>query len=286
MYSYGRESHPRVLPIFAFPLVLFSSLLSAQGESAQCLAEADYMQMVNVDGKSVWAGEDFGCFVDVDGADTEAALVVDIRQAVEYSRVRIPGSVNLPPSKLLNNSALKDRPLIVVDEGFSRSTSARLCSAARDAGFQSFRILKGGLSSWYASGKSLIGLPGDRDQVFSISPDAFFSEAAHSRVSVVAPQSQKERLEQILPPNVAVQGVGQEESLERALVSLLSSNQQGFTVPVVLIGFDPPPIDVASQHRSVFLLNQSAHQIARAYQKSQTLARSRLKVPERYRCRG
>lgn len=286
MYPYGRENHSRILPIYALPLVLFPSFLSAQDEPAQCLAEADYMQMMNVDGESVWEGEDFSCFVDVDVVDTEAALVVDVRQASEYSRVRIPGSINLSPSEFLHHSALKDRPLILVDEGFSRSTLARLCSAARNSGFQNLSILNGGLSSWVASGKSLIGLPGDRDQVFSINAESFFTETVHGRVSVLTPQSQKERLLQILPPEVVVRGVGQGESLERALVSLLSRNQEGFTVPVVLIGFDPPPYDIASEHRSVFLLNGSANQISRAYQKSQTLARSRQKVPERYRCRG
>lgn len=289
MYSYGCESRsPVFLLVFALSLVFFSSLLSAESGPApsQCLAEADYLQMVNLDGESVWEGEDFGCFTDVDEINLEAALIVDIRQPAEYSRARIPGSINVSPSELLQSSALKDHRLIVVNKGFSRSTLAKLCAASRNAGFQNLRILKGGLSSWFASGKSLIGLPSDRDQVFSISPDIFFTEVAHSRVSVFAPLSQTKRLEHFLPSDVVVRGVGHGESLERALVPLLSRNQRGGSAPVVLIGFDPPPFDVASEHRSVFLLNQSANQIARAYQRSLSLARSRQKVPERYRCRG
>lgn len=286
MYSYGRESHFRIFAICVLPLVLFSSLLSAQTEPAQCLAEADYIKMVNLGGESVWDGEDFGCFVDVDGVDAEAALVVDIRQSAEYSRARIPGSINVSPSELLHNSTLKDHSLIVVNEGFSRTTLVKLCAAARNAGFLSLSILNGGLSSWFASGKSLIGLPSDHDEVFSITPNMFFAEAFHGRVSVLAPPSQAERLVKMMPPNVAVRGVGEAGSLESALVSLLSKNLEGFTIPVVLIGFDTPPFDVASKHRSVFVLDQSANQIAHAYQKSRNLAHSRLKVPERYRCRG
>lgn len=286
MYPYGRGRHSRIFLFWALPLVLLSLSPRAHSGASQCLAEKDYIQMLHMDGESVWAGEDFSCFIGIDDINVDNSLVVDVRQAADYGLVRIPGSINLSPSELLHKPALKDRQLLLTNEGFSRSNLAGMCSALRKAGFQKLSILNGGLSSWFASGRPLIGSPGDRDQLFFITPEMLFTEAVYSAVSVLAPQAQTKRLLQIFPPNVLVLGVGQEDSLERALVSLLASRPEGRTMPVVLIGFDSSAIKIANEHRSVFVLDQSAHQIGLAYEKSRDLARSRLEVPERYRCRG
>ena len=73
------------------------------------------------------------------------AVLVDVREPGEFASQRLPGSVNLPLSRLDEEAARlpKDKPLVVLCRGGQRSAKAAQRLAA--LGFSDVRMLEGGL---------------------------------------------------------------------------------------------------------------------------------------------
>ena len=86
-------------------------------------------------------------------------VIVDVRPAAEFRRVRIPGSINLPLRSLLSRPYLKARRLLLVDRGYLGSELEAGCRELRSAGFASVGIIEGGLDAW---AQSMGDLEGDR----------------------------------------------------------------------------------------------------------------------------
>lgn len=88
-------------------------------------------------------------------------VVVDVRDAPEHAAGRIPGSINLPLTHLLQrlDALPTDRPLVVYCQGGSRSAIA--ASVIRARRLQAVFDLTGGLNRWH-----LAGNPVQRDSAF------------------------------------------------------------------------------------------------------------------------
>lgn len=78
------------------------------------------------------------------------ALLIDVRDADEYARKRIPGAIHVPLGRT-SELPLQGRPLIVYCKSGRRTTThaARILEAARGT---PVCMLKGGLDAWSAAG--------------------------------------------------------------------------------------------------------------------------------------
>ena len=86
--------------------------------------------------------------------DTPGALLIDVREADEYAQGRVPGSVNVPLSRLEDDigdvAENLDRPLFVYCLGGSRS--ARAVAARTLMGFEAVTKI-GGIRSYRGVGE-------------------------------------------------------------------------------------------------------------------------------------
>ena len=84
----------------------------------------------------------------------EDALVIDVREASEWSAGHIPSSRHIPfsqlPKRMQELEKFKTRTLIVNCQSGSRSASA--CGALKKHGFEKVHNLAGGISAWREAG--------------------------------------------------------------------------------------------------------------------------------------
>lgn len=97
--------------------------------------------------------------IDVEELDelikTEAALVLDVREAWEFRRGRVPGAINIPlaqlPARIVDLT--RDKPYAVICEHGSRSLVATNFLLAR--GFAGAASVRGGTTAWARSDRPL-----------------------------------------------------------------------------------------------------------------------------------
>ncbi len=81
------------------------------------------------------------------------ATIIDVRSQQEYEKFHIPNSMNLPLYSIKSRVYLKDKLLVLVDEGYSHKHLYEACLSLRDQGFKNVKVLEGGLRSWWRYGK-------------------------------------------------------------------------------------------------------------------------------------
>jgi glyoxylase-like metal-dependent hydrolase (beta-lactamase superfamily II)/rhodanese-related sulfurtransferase len=118
----------------------------------------------------------------VDAIDLEAletrdpnALVLDVREPVEYASGHVPGSINLPQADLADRieELPRDRPLLLICQGGYRSL--RAAQFLKQMAFEQVATVAGGTAAWAEAGKAL-----DRDDVDVRATRVIETEWAHA----------------------------------------------------------------------------------------------------------
>ncbi len=74
-------------------------------------------------------------------------LLLDVREPYEYKARRIPGSVNVPLSRIMVGLDLpKDTPIVTICEHGVRAEKARRVLVAH--GYRQVKTLSGGIAAW------------------------------------------------------------------------------------------------------------------------------------------
>ncbi|MBL1271161.1 MAG: rhodanese-like domain-containing protein [Oceanospirillales bacterium] len=285
MYTFGRVFFGSLL-ILSFCLTPLSHADEARKDSFQCKAEESYLEFLSGLGDAYSPDESFSCFQSIEEADYEHSLIVDIRSASTFQKVRIPNSINLTKLELLSTQGIQSRPILVVDKGFSRTALAQMCAKAEAEGFKTFKVLLGGVAAWHASGRELEGLPEHFSDLHSIEPNEFLIELKQNRLSVLATDAYSEYLKAIAPPELVISKLDGERMLDRQLLSHVQRVGSGEQFPVVLLGANSSVVKSSPVLRSVFTLDISARNLAAVYQGHLEIAEKRKAIPDRFRCRG
>jgi rhodanese-related sulfurtransferase len=82
---------------------------------------------------------------------TQGAVLVDIREADEQARVRIPGAIPAPLSKLADVDLPKDASAVIFHCKSGMRTSANADTLARKTAGDAY-LIEGGLDAWMKSG--------------------------------------------------------------------------------------------------------------------------------------
>lgn len=87
----------------------------------------------------------------------KGTALLDVREPHEFSDCRIPGSINIPASRLpqMYNQLNKDTAIVVYCRSGRRSLDA--CKFLDEKGFKKVFNLAGGISAWYNTGRKLEG---------------------------------------------------------------------------------------------------------------------------------
>lgn len=95
-----------------------------------------------------------------EAAIRDADLLIDVREADEYSAAHIPGAINIPRGllefKLSNDVQLAERTLKLVLYCKNSSRSALAADALREMGYRNVLSLDGGIEAWQEAGRELL----------------------------------------------------------------------------------------------------------------------------------
>ena len=94
--------------------------------------------------------------------DPGGTLWVDVRSAEAYGRARIPGSLQIPLHAVKTKGFLKDRRVVLVDEGHGSFRLEEECRKLREMGFSNLSLWHGGMNAWRQLGGKWEG-SGDPD---------------------------------------------------------------------------------------------------------------------------
>jgi len=96
------------------------------------------------------SGENVGTTEAVQLINRKDALVLDVREAIEYDAGHIANAKHIPAGKIKDRlgelEKHKSKPIVVVCRSGHRS--ARACGALRKNGFTEVRNLAGGINAW------------------------------------------------------------------------------------------------------------------------------------------
>lgn len=124
-------------------------------------------------------------------ADKTKTLLVDVRPAELFARVRIPGSVNIPLFNLKNKTFLHGKNIVLINEGYGYRQLITGLKSLDGTGAQSARILQGGLNAWKRAGGRLDADALTREEIDTIPPSGFFADKDYKDVAVVYVRGEK-----------------------------------------------------------------------------------------------
>lgn len=87
----------------------------------------------------------------------EPVVLVDIRSADKFARVHLPRSLNVLPFALRTRTDLRDRRVVLIDEGTSPVELFERVAAMREQGFRQVFGLSGGVAEWLRQGGPVEG---------------------------------------------------------------------------------------------------------------------------------
>lgn len=94
-----------------------------------------------------------------EAAIRDADLLIDVREADEYSAAHIPGAINIPRGllefKLSNDPQLANPELKLVLYCKNSGRSALATLALQDMGYRNVVSLVGGIEAWQAAGRDV-----------------------------------------------------------------------------------------------------------------------------------
>ncbi len=166
----------------------------------------------------------------------EELVIVDLREADAYRRVRIPGSIHLTPAQLRERSYLRDRHVLLVDRGHLGAPLERVCRELRGRGWTSVGILEGGLNAW---ARTMGDLEGDRLARRGINriPARDFADVSRYEHWVVIDVSRSPTpdLDSLVPGAARVPRRGDEVAFRRELIERIRTETDGLPGAFVAI---------------------------------------------------
>ncbi len=130
-------------------------------------------------------------------------MIVDTRTPDEFRKVRIPGSINLPPYALKTKTYLASKRLLLIGRAGSGAELEPTCRTLREAGFASVGILEGGLNLWAREAGPIVGEGATRRGLSALSAADFVREPRPDAWLVVDASSRGASVSDGLPSGAA-----------------------------------------------------------------------------------
>jgi rhodanese-related sulfurtransferase len=94
----------------------------------------------------------------IGSGQAQPAVIVDTRSPERYAQAHIPRSLNLPAYAIRSRRDLRDRRVVLMDEGYSPDLLLELVAALRHEGFAQLFVLDGGIAHWGRQGGAMEGI--------------------------------------------------------------------------------------------------------------------------------
>ncbi len=144
-------------------------------------------------------------------------VLIDVRDGPDFQRLRIPGSLNMPPFTIKSKIFLKVKHLVLLNEGHSYRRIGGFCHELREAGFSRVSILKGGLNAWRQKVGRLEGDALTERRLNRMTP-VEFSREKHIvpwRIAKISGGKQNEK--KVLAASVVIPGNADSSAIRKAL---------------------------------------------------------------------
>ena len=162
-------------------------------------------------------------------------ILIDVRSAEKFGRYRIPGSINLPLFAVKTRTFLKDKKVVLFNEGYSYGELEQECQRLRDSGFASVYIMDGGLSYWKEKGGTLEGDVPDQKEMNRISPAEFFNERGYNNWLIINVSETKSSEADYLMPQAVYIPYNNNAGEFVTQIKTAIGEHQGSPLPSVLI---------------------------------------------------
>jgi rhodanese-related sulfurtransferase len=195
------------------------------------------------------------------GKKKQDVLLVDVRERQDFAKVHVPGSIHIPLYALKTKAFLKDKPLVLVSEGYPNFALEQTCKDLRVAGFTKTSILNGGLRSWIQKKGPIEGDAFARNEVSRVPPKHLFANKDSPEWLVITVSRPAAGLAQALIPGaVHLPFEGNAPKFASALKAMINSKARSPLLSVLVCderGEKYESIDRAIQQeeiRNVFYL--------------------------------
>jgi rhodanese-related sulfurtransferase len=153
---------------------------------SQLLAELNQRELWFVNGDKTRVS---GCFADRHASETAMAdpgtVVVDVRPATIFADATIAGALNIPANLLKTKTFLRDKPLLLLNDGADYAQLESVCQQLQAIGFANTRVIYGGLQSWWSAGRELTGKATDFSRLDAVTPAVYHANKAYRHWLIV-----------------------------------------------------------------------------------------------------
>ncbi len=101
-------------------------------------------------------------------------VLVDVRSQDKFNKIRIRDSLNIPLFALRTKTFLKNRKMVIFNEGYTLRELLSECRKLEESGFHDVHVMYGGLWLWHQKGKPLEGDVFAIEELNIISPHDLF----------------------------------------------------------------------------------------------------------------
>lgn len=159
---------------------------------------------------------------------------VDVRDKAAFAAANIPGSVNLALHTLRVNPALRERRVLLVDQGAGDPALEEECVRLRQQpGLGSVFVLRHGLSGWVAAGGRLNASESAKAQLPFLSPAAWYQVRTRAGWIVLDATAGAESITPFLFPQRSPWPAGGAQAALDAVAAALKADTSGW--PAVLV---------------------------------------------------
>lgn len=103
----------------------------------------------------------FNCLISAqqahEGLRRQEIVLIDVRRSSEFEKYQISGSLNLAPFSIKAKPFLKNKRVVLVNEGRHLAQLESLCNRLIGDGFKQVSVMAGGLYAWHQAGYPIAG---------------------------------------------------------------------------------------------------------------------------------
>ncbi len=208
----------------------------------------------------------------------ESYQVVQLLEKHSGVSPAIPGAITTTLSQLKNKSYLRDKPLLIIDKGFSRVSMQSACWHLQKAGFSQIKTLQGGV-------RAIQSISGNQPKELSsllITPKELLYEYLNGEVIVLAEKTAKANLHGL---GISVDHFYETGHLRSQIKDIAASTSSN-SLPIAVINGSGIPEEVALSIdlNNVFFLDGGAESLNRYSFNKDWINKKREGIPNRFLC--
>jgi rhodanese-related sulfurtransferase len=160
-------------------------------------------------------------------------VLIDVRPASEYGSFRIGGALNMGVAETRSKAYLRSKRLVLVGDGKGERELYAACAALKRDGFKQVRTLRGGIASWVADERPVIGRAPSPDRLIRLSAAELWRESQFDGNVVLVAENREPMLADL--PFAAALGLPSVETVRAALEERRKRLKNAPLASVVLI---------------------------------------------------